>query len=127
MLESLPAGVFRWSGRALEDSIQQCLSNAGPSQVWLAAANLCAREGRGDWLDHLGTQLDRGRNHNRPKHFWGWLVFNTVTYLRLRRDETTEVARKLRSVARTADPSTREGLDQKLQAVSKIDQVTMER
>jgi hypothetical protein len=123
MLESLPPGVLEWSGKSLENDVQRCLAVAGPHQVWLAAANLCAREGRGDWLDYLGVQLRRGRNHRQPRHFWGWLIFDAVSYIRAKPSETTQVRRKLEAVAAKADASSMEGLGQLIEAVRRINRM----
>ena len=54
MLESLPAGAIKWSGHSFERSFTNCLSQETSHQVWLAAANLFAREGRGEWLGSSG-------------------------------------------------------------------------
>jgi len=121
MLESLPAGALKWSGRWLERSVQDCLAPASPHQVWLAAANLLAREGRMDWIDHLTGQLGRSGNHRLPTHFWGWLVFDTVTYLSANPGHIAEVRSKMERIAAKTDSTVRGGVKQVLEAIEKVE------
>jgi hypothetical protein len=120
MLETLPAGALRWSGSPLERSVRACFEGHSPHQVWLAAANLLGREGRADWIDHLAGQLARGQ-HRLPKHFWGWLVFDAVSYLRIHPTESAVVREKLIAVRAKADPLMKAGLNQILEAVGKVE------
>ena len=46
MLEALPSGALVWSGSTFEDKVRGCLDSDNPPQLWLAAANFMAREGR---------------------------------------------------------------------------------
>jgi orotate phosphoribosyltransferase len=123
MLESLPSGALRWSGRWLERSVEECLAVPSPHQVWLAAANLLAREGRGDWINYLSSHLSRGRSHALPRHFWGWLVFNTVSYLSANPRQIAEVRRKVQQVEVEADSAVRAGVAQVLEAIRKVEGV----
>ena len=89
--------------------------------MWLAAANLFAREGRGEWLESLGTQLTRRGSSRLPTHFWGWLVYDVVKYVQAHPGEATAAKTIVQRARHSADGKTKAGLDQITRA---IDQAT---
>jgi hypothetical protein len=117
MLESLPAGTIKWSGQSFERELTNCLIQETSHQVWLAAANLFAREGRGEWLERLGAQLSRPGCSRLPAHFWGWLVYDAVKYVQAQPAKAGEAKAIIQRVRQSADLRTRESLDEIARAI----------
>jgi hypothetical protein len=117
MLESLPSGSIKWSGQSFERELMNCLVHETSHQVWLAAANLFAREGRGEWLDSLGTQLSRPGSSRLPTHFWGWLTYDAVKYVQTQPAKASEAKAIIQRVRQSADQKTRQCLDEMVRAI----------
>lgn len=117
MLESLPAGTIKWSGQSFERELMNCLAEEPSHQVWLAAANLFAREGRGEWLDRLGTQLSRPGCNRLPAQFWGWLVYDAVKYVQAQPAKASEAKTIIQRVRQSADRKLKQSLDEIARAI----------
>ena len=79
MVENLPEGVLRWSGSCLLKDLRQVLVDGKRETVWRAVADVLAREGNSEWMDHLGQLIERSPKLRREANhtFWNSMVWNT--------------------------------------------------
>jgi hypothetical protein len=64
MIESLPAGISKWSGTELLRDLEACLGNHEVDSVWAAAATVLATETGEQWIRMFKDKL------SRAPHLW---------------------------------------------------------
>jgi hypothetical protein len=121
MLEHLPPGVLDWSDNYLDQSIEDVLTDGEDEKVWLASADMLAREGRSYWVAYLQSFLVRTSEiHTKPHYaFWNRLAFGAYRLSSQDadvRDEITDIAQHLLTTYR--DAVSAEGLRRVLDILS---------
>jgi orotate phosphoribosyltransferase len=111
MLENLPPGVFEWSGMFLDQSVEDVLVDGNEENVWLASADILAREGRSYWVPYLRSLLERSLDLQSKPHdtFWNRIAYGAF---RLSHDdadlrgEIREMVQGLLDIYRNSAPGT---------------------
>lgn len=78
MLENLPPGIFEWSEAFLDQSVEDVLADGREDSIWLASADILAREGRTYWIAYLKALLERSPDlQTKPREmFWNRLAYD---------------------------------------------------
>lgn len=110
MLEHLPPGVFAWSDNHLDQSVEDVLAEGSEEKVWLASADILAREGQTYWLAYLKSFLQRSFELQSKPHdsFWNRLAYGAYRLSSQDadvRDEINEIIRLLLDAYQNAAPA----------------------
>jgi orotate phosphoribosyltransferase len=94
MLEHLPPGIFEWSEAYLDQSMEDVLADGGEESIWLASADILAREGRTYWVAYLKAFLKRSSElQTKPREmFWNRLAYGAFRLAAEDADVREEIA-----------------------------------